>query len=258
MSGGERTVAALAGSAAHVFLDDLDALEVSGDDHAHLMRVLRLRPGEAVSASDGAGGWRPATWTGDARLEAAGPVRRVPRPQPAITVAPALLKGERLEWAVQKLTEVGADRIVPLATERVVVRWDAPRRRRAEARLRAVAKAAAMQSRRVWLPEVEEVRNFDSVLAGAASAPAPAGASMAVPGGDPPDLSRPVVLVGPEGGWSDSELSSGLPAVGLGPTVLRAETAAVVAGCLLAALRSRLVQPAAAGGDASCGTGSQQ
>jgi 16S rRNA (uracil1498-N3)-methyltransferase len=93
-----------------------------------------------------------------------------------------------------------------------------------------------MQSRRAWLPVVEEPSTF-------AAAAARAGAALAVTDGDPPSLDRPVVLVGPEGGWDADELAAGLPTVGLGPNVLRSETAAVAAGTLLVALRSGLLAP---------------
>jgi 16S rRNA (uracil1498-N3)-methyltransferase len=228
-------------AAAHVFVEDLEEPALSVEDAEHLGRVLRLRPGETVGASDGAGGWRMTTWAGGATLRAAGPVHHQPAPSPVITVGLALVKGDRLEWAAQKLTEVGVDRIVPLVTDRTVVRWDETRAPRGVRRLRSVARAAAMQSRRVWLPEVAEVDGVNPLsafMAGARGGPPPA---LAVPGGDPPALGLPTVLIGPEGGWSPAEERSGLPAVGLGPQVLRSETAAVVAGCLLTALRGGLV-----------------
>jgi 16S rRNA (uracil1498-N3)-methyltransferase len=98
-----------------------------------------------------------------------------------------------------------------------------------------------MQSRRVWLPVVDGVAEVQAV----ATEP---GAALAHPGGRPPSLARPMVLVGPEGGWDEEELAAGLPLVGLGPSVLRTETAAVVAGALLCALRSGTVDPADPGG----------
>jgi 16S rRNA (uracil1498-N3)-methyltransferase len=138
---------------------------------------------------------------------------------------------------VQKLTEAGVDRIVPFLAERSVVRWDRERAARQAERQRAVARAAAAQSRRVWLPEVEQLTTFESV----ATLP---GAVQAERTGPAPTLDRPVILVGPEGGWSEAELGAGLRLVGLGPHVLRAETAAVAAGLLLAGLRSGLIRPA--------------
>ena len=94
-----------------------------------------------------------------------------------------------------------------------------------------------MQSRRVWLPTVEGETPFPTLAA-------EPGAAVAHPGGGPPSLDRPVVLIGPEGGWDETELNGAGPAlVGLGPSVLRTETAAVVAGTLLCALRAGLVLP---------------
>ena len=220
---------------AHVFVDDLDAPALGRGDRHHLERVLRLRPGDHVTASDGAGRWRSCTLAaGAAGLEVAGGVSADERPSPPVTVAFALTKGERPEWAVQKLTEVGVDRIVPVAAARSVVRWTPERAAAQVERMRRVAREAAMQCRRTWLPEVEDVAGFAAVAGRT-------GAALAAPGGDPPSLAHPVVLVGPEGGWADEELASGLPRVALGAHVLRAETAAVLAGGLLCALRSGIV-----------------
>ena len=91
-----------------------------------------------------------------------------------------------------------------------------------------------MQCRRAWLPEIDDVRTFAEI----AAAP---GACAAERGGGPVALGNPTVLVGPEGGWSDAERLQGLPFVSLGPHVLRAETAAIVAGALLTTLRGHLV-----------------
>ncbi len=211
--------------------------------------MLRLRPGDAVTVSDGAGG-RLACRFGPA-LEAVGEIERVVRAKPQVTVAFAVVKGQRPEWAVQKLTELGVDRIVPLLAARSVVRWPAGEATTQVARLRRVAREASVQSRRVWLPVVEAVTPFAALAGGA-------GVALAHPGGGPPALAYPVVLVGPEGGWDDAELSVVRPGlvgpgfvgpalVGLGPAVLRTETAAVVAGTLLCALRAGVVAGASAG-----------
>jgi 16S rRNA (uracil1498-N3)-methyltransferase len=123
---------------------------------------------------------------------------------------------------------------VPFTAERSVVRWDDAKAARNAERLRRVAREAAMQSRRVFLPVVEDVTTFIDV----AACP---GAALTAPDGGPPDLARPCLLVGPEGGWSEAELDRGLPRVALGPTVLRADTAAVAGAVLLAGLRAGLV-----------------
>jgi len=229
--------AGASGSKAHVFVADLSLPVLDPGDRHHVERVLRLRAGEVVTASDGAGRWVACRFAGGRDgpgLEVDGEVMAEPPAEPSITVAFAPTKGDRPEWAVQKLTELGVDRIVPLLAARSVVRWTADRAAGPVERLRRVAREAAMQSRRAWLPEIEQPTTFPE-------AAGRAGAALAVPGGDPPSLERTVVLVGPEGGWDADELGLGLPTVGLGPNVLRTETAAVAAATLLAALRSGLL-----------------
>ncbi len=265
--------------AAHVFVEDVEvpALNLRDADFHHLSRVLRLRPGEAVSASDGAGRSLACRWTGARALEPASEISYQGRPWPPLTVAFALTKGEHPEWTVQKLTEAGVDRVIVMTTAHCVARWGAEDPPRRLARLKEVARQAAMQSRRVWLPSVEGPLTFSQVVsasqlvstggvvsagepsdaqagaalqagaapAGAAPAgAAPAGVALAVPDGSPLSLAMPTVLVGPEGGWSDEELGAVVNHVALGPHVLRAETAALAAGVLLAALRSHLVAEA--------------
>lgn len=222
-------------AAAHVFVDDLagPVLALDPADRHHLFRALRLRAGEAVSATDGRGGWRPCVVTPAGEVAAAGDVVEVPAPAPPVTIGLAVPKGDRLEWAVQKLTEVGADRIVLLAAARGVVRWDAERAARQVERLRVVARQAAMQSRRLTVPVVDGPCPVAALAATSV---------LAEPGGPPPSLAQPTVLVGPEGGWAPDELAAGGATVGLGPTVLRTETAAVVAATLLVALRSGVVR----------------
>lgn len=224
-------------AAAHVVVEDLCSPALCDEDAHHLRSVLRLRAGSPVSATDGAGGFRMCRL--EEVLVPVGEQRFVPRPAPAITVAFAPVKGERPEWAVQKLTELGVDRIVLVATRRGVVRWGADRAPGHLDRLRKVARAAVMQSRGCWMPSVEGMEEAASVLGGA-------GVAVCQPGGcAAPSLDRPTVLVGPEGGWDPAEVeqasSLGAEMVSLGPAVLRTETAAVVAGALLCGLRSGLV-----------------
>jgi len=174
----------------------------------------------------------------DVRLEAVGRVVTEPDPDPPVTVGFSLVKGDRPELVVQKLTEVGVDRILLLAAARSVVRWDPERAARGVARLRTVAREAAMQCRRDRLPVVTDVAPVNEV----ALALAGSGGMCEQNGTLRPSLLRPALLVGPEGGWDDSEVENGLPLVGLGPTTLRAETAAICAGVLLCGLRSTTVR----------------
>jgi len=233
-------------AAAHVFVASVDVPALDEDDRHHLERVLRLRPGVAITVGDGAGRWRPVALGAD--LEPLGPPVLDPPPSPRLTIAFAIVKGDRPELVVRSLTEVGVDRLVPLATQRGIVRWDGERGQQAVERLRRVVRSAGMQSRRAWLPEVAAVASVASVAAvtgvevgsqavEAVAVPAQ-GVAAATLGGPPPSLRWPTVLVGPEGGWAPDELPSGLPVVGLGPHVLRTETAAIVAGALLMAARA--------------------
>jgi 16S rRNA (uracil1498-N3)-methyltransferase len=230
-------------AAAHVFVDDLAEPVLDPDDLHHLIRVLRLRVGESVTAADGRGGWRPCQFTGSAHLDASGDLETRIAASPSLTVAFVLVKGDRPEWTVQKLTELGVDRIMPMVSARSVVRWDEAKAGRNVERLRTIARQAAMQSRQAWIPDVVAVQPFEAVV----EVLGPGRAALAQPGGQPPTLAWPAVLVGPEGGWAPEELGCGLATVGLGPSVLRAESAAMAAGVLLSSLRSGLVQPTPAG-----------
>ncbi len=238
-------IAVRAAAAAQVFVDDPAHPVLAEEDAHHLGRVLRLRPGEEVIVADGRGGWARTLWRGDGDLDPLagdGPagvavVQREARAEPALTVAFAPVKGERPEWVVQKLTELGIDRIVPLRSERSVVRWSGARGQSAVERLRRVGREAAAQCRRVWLPEVADTVPFAEL----ASLGGPGEVVLAQLSGDRPTPAQRVVAVGPEGGWTTAELDSGLPTVGFGLSVLRAETAAVTAGALLASLRTGTV-----------------
>lgn len=272
-------------AAAHLFVPDLDAPSLADEDAAHLLRSLRLRDGEPVTASDGRGRWRrlrlAAAPSGrqDARLEPDGPILEEPVPAPSLTLAVALPKGDRGDWAVQKLTELGVDCIVVLRSERSVVRWEAERAERGLARLERIARQAAMQARLVRLPglagpvSVAELLSRPAGSSGphgvASGSPRPAsGPPSGVPGlghradlaspaaADPgarsgPDLDHPCVLVGPEGGWAPGELPDHLPRFGLGPTILRTETAAVAAATALTLQRAGLLGPGTGRGQAS-------
>lgn len=226
---------------AHLFVADLDRPTLDPDDEHHVRRVLRLAAGDAVTVADGAGRWRPARLGGGGEeLEPTGPIEVEAQPTPALTVAFAPPKGDRPELAVQKLTELGVDRIVVFVADRSVVRWSGERAAHHQVRLARVARQAGSQCRRCRLPVIETGADFGALVAGA-------GVAGADPGGGPVSLSHPTVLIGPEGGWSERERAA-LPAVvGLGPHVLRAETAAITAGAVLASLRAGIVVEAARG-----------
>lgn len=224
--------------AAHLFVADLDALDIDDRDRHHVDRVLRLRDGESVTASDGAGGQRPCRVVRKAgaavSIDPVGPVAREPRPTPEAAVGFALVKHDRPEWIVQKLTECGIDRIVPFVATRTIVRWDDAKKAVNHERWTAVAREAAMQSRRTWLPVI------DPIISLAALDPAEV-VRADLGEGDPPAPDGRVVLIGPEGGWDDAERRRLPTTVSLGPHVLRAETAAIAAATLLVSRRNGLI-----------------
>lgn len=220
------------------------------DTAAHLRRVLRLPAGAALELADGGGARAPAVLEGDA-ARLTGPVVHEPRPAPSLEVAQALPKGRKLDDVVRVLTELGVDRLLPVASERSVVRLSGPRADRAVERWRAVAVAACEQSRRTWLPRLDLPASVEDV------ATETVGATLVVAhvGGDHPLRAameqvadrapeRVVLAVGPEGGWTDAEVATladaGGQVVSLGPTVLRTEHAApalvAVAGYVLGRL----------------------
>jgi 16S rRNA (uracil1498-N3)-methyltransferase len=217
---------------AHFFVDDLERPVLHDQDRHHAARVLRLRSGEPITLSDGQGRWRPARF-GD-EIEVTGETVSVPAPTP-LTVGFALVKGAKPELVIQKLCELGIDRIEPFVAARSVVRWDESRAGKAHERWGAIVRSAAMQSRRVRLPELAPVAPFAAV----AIPPA----ALADLGGRPPDRGDTRVLVGPEGGWSDAERDDELERIAFGRHVLRAETAAIAVGAILVALRESLVEP---------------
>jgi 16S rRNA (uracil1498-N3)-methyltransferase len=215
----------------------VDRPQVDPADEHHLHRVLRLRPGEVVSVADGAGTWRLCTLEAGGGLQPAGPAVREPAPA-TLTVGFAPPKGDRPEWAVARLTELGVTRIVPLVAARSVVRWDDDRWAKHRLKWATVVRQAAMQSRQVHLPLLEAPTAVGDLLGSPGS-----GLALAVPGGDAPDGNESGLLVGPEGGWSPEEERMADRTLGLGPAVLRTETAAVVGATLCAALRFGLVVP---------------
>jgi 16S rRNA (uracil1498-N3)-methyltransferase len=217
-------------AAAHVLVDSAqqlggDEIHLGSEVEHHLRRVLRLRVGEVVTVTAGAGGWRPTAVRlrgTSLELQPSGDVALEPRP-PAVTIVVAIPKGERLDWMVQKLTELGVDHLVLMETDRSAVRWKPDRLDQQLERLRRIAAEACRQSRRVWAMEVSSPRPAAEVLPGAA---------LAEPGGRALRGSDRMVAVGPEGGWSEAELAMAGELIDLGPTVLRTETAAIALATL--------------------------
>jgi 16S rRNA (uracil1498-N3)-methyltransferase len=222
-----------------------DRLTLSGPEGRHAATVRRLRAGDRVDVTDGAGELAEcvvATAAPD-RLELAVQARRsVPTPTPRIVAVQALVKGERSELAVELLTEVGVDEIVPWAAQRCVMRWIPDRSAR---RWAQVAAEAAKQARRAHWPLVGELATTAQVaerLDKAASAfllheSADTALASQLPAAPSPQTGEVVIIIGPEGGVTDEELAAltgaGAQAVRLGPTVLRSSTAGCAAAAVL-------------------------
>jgi len=225
---------------------DAGRVRFAADEARHLSRVLRLRPGALLEATDGAGR------TFAVRLEALAPgaawgtivgeAAPLPESPCAITLAQAILKGERMTWLIQKATELGVARIVPVETERAVARpaTDRPSGRRA--RWERVAREAMKQCGRGVAPALGPPRVFADVLA---EVPRHDAAWLLSEGGGVPVATvaraagrprRVLLLIGPEGGFTPGEISlaesAGARVVGLGPRTLRAESAGLVAVAL--------------------------
>ncbi len=223
---------------------------LDGAEGRHAAVVRRLRPGERVDLTDGAG--RVAECVVAEALSAAlvCDVRArsdLAVPRPRMVVVQALAKGSRGELAVELLTEVGADVIVPWAAARSVTRWREDRAAKGLARWRVTAREAAKQARRAWHPTVREPATTAEVARLLAAAALPL---VLHEDADAPLAARPVpatgdvaVVVGPEGGLTDEELATftqaGAAPVRLGPTVLRTSTAGVAAVAALLARTPR-------------------
>jgi 16S rRNA (uracil1498-N3)-methyltransferase len=239
-------------TAPHFFVERLEGAPtvlLSPADSGHALRSLRLKAGEEITVADGAGAIARGRLAGeqDGRVAVAiAGVDRVERARPLVSVALAPPKGDRLNWAVQKLAELGTDELVLVPTERSVRSWVAERADRIVERQRAVAREAAMQSRAPFVMEVRTATTLEEVLCqpGRPAVLLSEGASRPLADALPaaPDAVR--ILVGPEGGFSEAEVASalrnGVPVVSLGAPILRSETAAVVGAALVLARYGRL------------------
>ena len=206
------------------------------DETAHyLLNVLRVKPGQRLEMVDGQGGLQPATVSQRDRRRltlALDPIQTFDTRSPVhTTLELAMTKGERFEWALQKATELGADVIQPLVTEHSEVRLKGDRQAKKSERWKSIVVSAMEQSKRSHLPQLNDPITIDQLpaLSGIGVVLAPEQA-QGWPSGKPQDIR---VLIGPEGGFSDREvqwaLQQGYQGVGLGPRILRAETAAVAA-----------------------------
>jgi len=219
-------------------------VRLEGSAASHVTRVLRLRVGEALTLFNGAGGEYSGSIDkshGGEVTVALGEHRAIERESPlALTLVQGISRGERMDLVVQKATELGVARLVPVLTERSVVRLDAHQADRKLLHWRAIMIGACEQSGRNRLPELAPPVALRELL----RAPAAPGTRLLL---SPQaarrlaDLAPPQgaisVLIGPEGGLSEEEqqaaVSAGYEAVRMGPRVLRTETAALAALTLL-------------------------
>jgi len=215
-------------------------------DSRHALRSLRLARGEVVDIADGRGRVGRGKLTGErngrAVLEVS-EVRSVERPRPSVAVAIAPAAGDGVRWAVQKLAELGVDEVLFMTTERSVRRWTA-REAGASSKLRLVAREAAMQSRRPFVPELRAGLTLSDALGDGPVVMLWERGTDRLADVLPERAERVRLLVGPEGGFSEAEASAardaGAGVASLGAGILRTETAAVVAAALALSRYGRL------------------
>ncbi|HWZ63105.1 MAG TPA: 16S rRNA (uracil(1498)-N(3))-methyltransferase [Steroidobacteraceae bacterium] len=223
-------------------------ITLAGNAASHVTRVLRLRVGAQLVLFDGSGGEYEGSIDkahGGEVTVAIGEHHALERESPlALTLAQGVSRGERMDLVVQKATELGVTRIVPVLTERSVVRLTAQQSDRKVNHWRAITIAACEQCGRNRLPELAAPVTLAQLLGGDGGSGMASGMRLLLsPEGSATlaGLMRPTaaatVLIGPEGGFSDAEeqaaVAAGFTAVRLGPRVLRTETAAIAALTLL-------------------------
>lgn len=226
----------------HVFVppvSDRRELVADGDTGHHLAAVLRVRTDDPVSLADDTG------WVYQAVVRTVGGREvtleiidrfAIPAAAPRVTVVQALAKGNKMAEVIQRLSEVGVDRLVPVRTARAVKQVPGQKAQAVRRRWQAVALAAAQQSRRARLLAIDPVTTWPvpHLKAGVVlyeQADQPLSRTLA---DLPPEGDGVVLAIGPEGGWEPDEVSaSGLRPAALGKTILRTETAGLVAASLV-------------------------
>jgi 16S rRNA (uracil1498-N3)-methyltransferase len=242
-------------SAPLFLVDDLPAgpsYTLTGPEGHHAATVQRLRAGETLILADGRGGSATAevTSVGKGMVEVRVLTRdATPAADPRLVVAQGIAKGDRGELAVQAMTEIGVDEILPWAASRSVAQWRGDRGARSREKWAATAREAAKQARRAWLPVVGgdpdcSTKQIAARLSAAAAAfvlHEEATVRLATAG--LPASGEIVLVVGPEGGIDDAERAcfeaAGAVAVRLGGEVLRTSTAGVAALSVLSARLGR-------------------
>lgn len=225
-------------------------------DAAHHLKVLRPKEGEVIELFDGRGSLRRYRFDAAAHALRAIPgqsLRTSARAREALTLFACVTKGSRWDWTIEKATELGVTRIVPVISDRTIVRIPRAERAAKRERWQRIAEDAARQSDAVWLPEIAEALDFADTLplvkscacyVGALTDPPPQPLLSAVQSarsGSHQAASDLAIYVGPEGDFTPDELAALLEIatpVSFGPTVLRAETAAIFGISVLAACRA--------------------
>lgn len=220
---------------------------LSGDAFHHLCRVLRLKAGDCLYALDGKGSLYHVRLDDVSRAQAIGTVmaREAASGEPRlpVTLAAALIKGERWDWLLQKATELGVHRIQPLSTSRTVVQVDPRKASDKQARWQKIVLEAAEQSERGRVPEVMPPLTLSAFLAGPRAGLTLAcmersGQPLPAVLAESPAPEAVTVLLGPEGGFAPMEAdmirASGAWSVSLGSRILRAETAGMAVLAMLA------------------------
>jgi 16S rRNA (uracil1498-N3)-methyltransferase len=245
-------------------LADASTVRLDGPEGRHAALVRRLQPGEPVDLTDGRGLVAHCVvlrTQGQALDLEVQQLRTEPAPSPRLTVVQGLAKGDRGETAVETMTEIGVDVIVPWSASRSITQWKAERGAKSLEKWRGTAREAAKQSRRAWWPEVTEPASTLEVARLLAAATLPIvlheEAELALADVEPPkpadggasgdgasDATVDIVLVvGPEGGISPEERTrfaeAGAASYRMGPTVLRTSTAGTVAAAVLLARSGR-------------------
>ncbi|MEV5876197.1 16S rRNA (uracil(1498)-N(3))-methyltransferase [Streptomyces sp. NPDC052101] len=230
------------------FESDSHRYVLDGPEGRHAVSVKRLQPGEEVVLTDGAGRYAVCEVIGsegkDRLIVRMSAISEEPEPTPRITVVQALPKGDRGELAVETMTEVGVDAIVPWQAARCITQWRGDRGLKALAKWRTTAREAGKQSRRLRFPEVADAAGTKQVAALLAKADFAAVLHSDFEHGSEPLATAQlpaegeiVLVVGPEGGVARDELAvfeeAGAKAYVLGPTVLRTSTAGTAAAALL-------------------------
>jgi 16S rRNA (uracil1498-N3)-methyltransferase len=229
-------------------IPEADEFELTGDEGRHAARARRLTVGESFMVGDGRGELVDCVVTAvladGLRLQVTSR-RTVPVSDPRLVVVQALPKGDRGELAVETMTELGVDEIVPWSASRSIAQWQGARGEKALDRWRRTAREAAKQSRRAWVPSLEPLASTvavaDRLGGGATALVLHETAKTPLATAELPSTGEVIVVVGPEGGISDEELdrftAAGAVPVRLGDPVLRTSTAGAAA---LGALSLRL------------------